>query len=92
MVFSIVENMKEKCISEEFQDGESHEDVKKRVADFLDIWKSKYNGKHVAVVARKSPQLALGVLLKNKTWDEAFADGWRKTKSWRPGLEYVMKS
>jgi len=28
--------------------------------------------------------------LKNKTWEQAFAEDWRKTKSWQPGWEYTL--
>lgn len=38
----------------------------------------------------KAPQLALDVLLKNKTWKQAFAEDWRKTKSWQPDWEYQL--
>ncbi|QQG46412.1 MAG: histidine phosphatase family protein [Candidatus Niyogibacteria bacterium] len=86
----IVEPMQEKMIIEKFPDGESYEDVKTRVADFLEFLKQNYDGKSVALVSHKAPQLALEVLLKNKTWDEAFAEDWRKTKSWKPGWEYVL--
>ena len=44
----------------------------------------------VAIVAHKAPQLTLDVLLKNKTWEQAFAEDWWKTKSWQPGWEYVL--
>ena len=30
------------------------------------------------------------VLLKGMSWEEAFADDWRKTKSWQPGWEYIL--
>jgi broad specificity phosphatase PhoE len=85
---SIVEPMQEKAITERFSDGESYEDVKARIVDFLAFLKQYYDGKNVAVVAHKAPQLALDVLLKRKTWEEAFAEDWRKTKSWKPGWEY----
>jgi broad specificity phosphatase PhoE len=29
--------------------------------------------------------------LKHKTWEQAFAQDWRKTKSWQPGWEYTLK-
>lgn len=85
---SIVEPIQEKAIIEKFPDGESYEDVKTRVADFLNFLKQNYEGKSVAIVAHKAPQLALDVLLKGKTWDEAFAEDWRKMKAWKPGWEY----
>lgn len=86
----IVEPMQEKMITERFPEGESYEDVKARISDFLEFLKQNYDGKSVAIVAHKAPQLALDVLLKNKTWEQAFAEDWRKTKSWQPGWDYTL--
>ena len=87
----IVEPMQEEeCIENPFPEGESYEDVKARVADFLEFLKKNYDSKHVAIVAHKAPQLALDVLLKGKTWQQALAEDWRKTKSWKPGWEYEL--
>ncbi|HLC99431.1 MAG: hypothetical protein A3D65_01165 [Candidatus Lloydbacteria bacterium RIFCSPHIGHO2_02_FULL_50_13] len=86
----VVEPMQEKMITKKFPKGESYEDVKKRIADFLEFLKKNYDGKNIAIVAHKAPQLALDVLLKNKTWEQAFAEDWRKTKSWQPGWEYAL--
>lgn len=88
---SIVEPMQEKMIVEKFPNGESYEDVKTRIADFLEFLKQNYNGKSIAIVAHKAPQLALDVLIKGKTWEKAFAEDWRKTKSWQTGWEYELK-
>ncbi len=88
---SIVEPMQEEeCIKNKFPEGESYEDVKARIADFLEFLKKNYNGKSVAIVAHKAPQLSLDVLIKGKTWKQALADDWRKTKSWKPGWEYIL--
>ncbi len=86
----IVEPMQEEHINDKFPEGESYEDIRARMADFLEFLKKNYDGKHIAVVAHKGPQLALDVLLKNKTWGQAFAEDWRKTKSWRPGWDYDL--
>lgn len=86
----IVEPMQEENITKPFPNGESYEDVKARMAGFLKFLKENYDGKRVAIVGHKAPQLALEVLLSGKTWEEAFASDWRKTKSWRPGWEYVL--
>jgi broad specificity phosphatase PhoE len=86
----VVEPMQEQSINVRFLEGESYEDVKNRVSDFLDFLKENYDGKNVAVVAHKAPQLALDVLLKGDTWEEAFKNDWRKTKSWKPGWEYTL--
>ncbi len=88
----IVEPMqKEECIAKPFPDGESYEDVKNRIVDFLDYLKKNYDGKRVAIVAHKAPQLSLDVLLKGKTWKQALAEDWRKTKAWKPGWEYILE-
>lgn len=87
-----VEPLQEKEMhTKPFPNGESYEDVKKRIADFLAFLKEKYDGKSVAIVSHKAPQLALDVLLKGMTWDEALANDWRKTKSWQPGWEYTLE-
>lgn len=87
----LVESMQEdECIETPFPEGESYEDVKTRVADFLEFVKNNYQGKHIAIVAHKAPQLALEVLLKGKTWKQALRDDWRKKKAWQPGWEYVV--
>ncbi len=88
----IVEPMQEEeCITNPFPNGESYEDVKARIADFLDSLKGNYDGKHVAIVGHKAPQLSLDVLLNNKDWKQALAEDWRKTKAWRPGWEYNVE-
>ncbi len=88
---AVVEPMQEdECIFNKFPEGESYEDVKARMADFLEFLKNNYDGKKVAVVSHKAPQLALDVLLKGKTWKEALAEDWRKTKAWQPGWEYEL--
>ena len=87
----VVEPMQEKSVTQKFPGGESYEDVKARVADFLQFLKQNYNGKSVAIVAHKAPQLALEVLLKSKNWEQAFAEDWRKTHAWQPGWEYVLE-
>lgn len=86
---SVVEPMcEDECIYDRFPEGESYEDVKARVADFLDFLKENYDGKNVAIVSHKASQLALEVLLNRKTWDQALAEDWRKTKAWQAGWGY----
>ncbi len=87
----IVEPMQEEeCITKPFPKGESYEDVKTRVADFLEFLKKNYDGKHVAIVAHKAPQLSLDVLIHEKSWKQALAEDWRKTRDWKPGWEYIL--
>jgi broad specificity phosphatase PhoE len=86
----VVEPLQEQSINTPMLNGESYDDVKNRIASFLEDLKKKYDGKNVAIVAHKAPQLALDVLLKGMTWEQAFAEDWRKTKSWQPGWEYQI--
>jgi len=86
----IVEPLQEKSVSERFPEGECYEDVKARIEDFLKFLKADYDGRSVAIVAHKAPQLALDVILRGKTWEQAFAQDWRKTHSWQPGWDYLL--
>lgn len=78
-------------VDKSFPNGESYSDVEKRIKDFLEFLKTNYNNKHIAIVSHQAPQLALEVILNKKTWDQAIAQDWRKTKSWQPGWEYLTK-
>jgi broad specificity phosphatase PhoE len=74
-----------------FPSGESYKDVETRIADFLNFLKVNYQNKHVGIVAHQAPQLALEVLLNNKTWIQAFNDDWRVKGEWQPGREYIVR-
>jgi len=64
--------------------------VKERIASFLDDLRRDHRDQSVAIVAHKAPQLALDVLLKEMSWEEAFDNDWRTTGSWQPGWEYEL--
>lgn len=87
----IVEPLQEKMINEKFPNGESYEDVRYRIKLFLEDLKSRYDGKSVAIIAHKAPQLALEVLLNSRTWEQAFAQDWRKDGKWQPGWIYTLE-
>ena len=78
-------------ITNPFPNGESLKDVEKRVRDFCEYLKENYDGKKVAIVAHKAPQFAFEVITEGITWEEAIEKDWRKTKSWQPGWEYIIK-
>ncbi len=84
----VVEPMQKQCITKPFPNGESYEDVKKRIKSFLGFLKKEYDNKHIAIVAHKAPQLALDVLLKGKTWKQAFEEDWRVNGKWQAGWDY----
>ncbi|MEK9179467.1 MAG: hypothetical protein AAB893_03290, partial [Patescibacteria group bacterium] len=52
--------------------------------------KKNYDGKNVAIVSHKAPQLALDVLLRGRTWEQAFSEDWRKNKAWQAGWSYML--
>ncbi|MFA5886516.1 MAG: histidine phosphatase family protein [Patescibacteria group bacterium] len=83
---SLVDYMKQ--INTPFPDGESMKDVEKRMRDFIDYLKREYDGKFVAIMAHKAPQLALDVILNGKTWEQAINEDWRNKKAWQPGWIY----
>lgn len=75
-------------IDESFPNGESLKDVEKRVREFLkDVYK-KHSNQTVGIIAHRAPQLALEVISKKISWDEANKLDWRKTGDWQPGWEY----
>lgn len=82
----------EEHVDKPFPNGESLKDVEKRILNFIEDVKRDYAGKKIAIVAHRAPQLAFEVLTKNIGWEEANQNDWRKTKSWQPGWEYIIKS
>lgn len=73
-----------------FPNGESLFDVERRIQDFCQFLLEEYDGKHIAIVAHKAPQLALDVITKHISWADAIDKDWRKKKDWRPGWEYII--
>ena len=77
-------------IEERFPNGESLLDVEKRMREFVSWLKENYDGKCVAIVAHRAPQLALEVITKGIIWEEANKNDWRKTGMWQPGWDYEV--
>ena len=88
---SVVEPLQEKHIHKRFPGGESYDDVKDRMEEFLKFLRENYDERHVGIVSHKAPQLALDVVLKGMTWKQAFERDWRKRKAWQPGWEYKLE-
>ena len=74
-----------------FPNGESLKDVEKRIREFIYYVKENYSGKTIGIVAHRATQLALEVIIKNITWEEAIKNDWRKTGDWQPGWRYNIK-
>ena len=77
-------------IHESFPNGESYRDVEARMKNFLAFLKESYDGTYVALMSHRFPQLALDVILKNKTWEQALAEDWRTVGAWQPGWSYLV--
>ena len=80
-------------VEKPFPNEESYKDVEIRMREFVDFLRKNYQGKHIAIVAHQAPQLALDVILKGKTWQQAIAGDWRRKtpKEWKPGWEYELR-
>ena len=78
-------------INNPFPNGESLKDVEKRLRDFFKYVKENYKDKTIGIIAHRAPQLAIEVITKNISWEEANANDWRKTGAWQPGWEYCLK-
>lgn len=87
---AVKKTMMNDCIDSPFPNGESYRDVEARLEAFCRLLKEKCDGKHVAIVAHEGPQLALDVLLKNKSWEQAMAENWRNRGAWQPGWQYTI--
>ena len=71
-----------------FPNGESLKDVEARIRSFLKDIDEKYKDKTIGIIAHRAPQLAIEVITKHITWEEANKNDWRKTGDWNPGWEY----
>lgn len=80
----------EEHIEKPFPNGESLKDVEIRIAEFLEYIQKNYPGKTIGIVAHRAPQLAIEVLTKHISWEEAIQNDWRKKKAWQPGWEYII--
>ena len=78
----------EEHIDKHFPNGESLKDVEARVRSFINDVLKNYKGKTIGIVAHRAPQLALEVITKNITWQQANENDWRKTGNWQPGWKY----
>lgn len=78
-------------IEDKFPNGECLIDVEDRMRDFVKFLRENYNNKKIAIVSHKAPQLALDVILNNKTWKEAIESDWRVTHNWQPGWNYIIQ-
>ena len=58
--------------------------------EFIYELKDKYSDKTIGIVAHRAPQLALDVITKKISMEEAIKTDWRKTGNWQPGWVYEV--
>lgn len=89
-----IDSLMLKHVDKPFPNGECYKDVERRIKSFLDNVHERHIGKSVALVAHRAPQLALDVLLKGKTWEQAIREDWRLNhpSEWKPGWEYKFEA
>ena len=80
----------EEHIENPFPNGESLKDVERRMYSFINYLKENFCDKKIGIVAHRAPQLALEVLTKKISWEEAIENDWHKTKAWKPGWKYII--
>lgn len=78
----------EEHVKDPFPNGESLMDVENRIREFLKFLNENYSGKTIGIIAHRAPQLALEVITKHISWEEANKNDWRKTGEWQAGWEY----
>ncbi|MEM8845490.1 MAG: histidine phosphatase family protein [Bacteroidota bacterium] len=74
-----------------YPNGESYEEVAHRVSDFIATLKVIHQNERVAIISHHAPQLALEVIVHNKSWQEALDNDWRNTGNWSPTWNYIIK-
>jgi broad specificity phosphatase PhoE len=87
---SLIKTRYNDFITEKYPNGESYKDVEARIRSLCEDLNKKYAGGHVALLAHHATQMALEVICNGKTWEQAFAEDWRKTGAYQPGWEYVF--
>jgi len=85
-----IEFVEKEVINKPFTHGESFQDVEMRMRSFLEEIYEEYQDKHIAIVAHKAPQLALEVIAKWKTREQAMDEDRRKRKARQPGREFEL--
>lgn len=84
---SEVDTMKPQVINHPFPGGESYSDCMKRMAEFLDDLKSKFDKKTVMIVGHRATQYGLEHHILGKSIEQCVTDPWQ----YQPGWEYLLQ-
>lgn len=79
-----------KFIHEPYPNGESYTDIERRIREFLKETQKEFADQHIAVIGHEATQLAIEVIVLNKTWEQVIAENWRPQGKWQPGWQYVI--
>jgi len=77
-----------KFIEAPYPGGESYVDTEARVQSFLDDAKAEFPDGHIAIIGHEATQLALEVIVNQKSWDQVIQENWRPQQIWQPGWVY----
>lgn len=78
-------------IYDPFPNGESLNDVRNRVVEFL----NELNDKHysaIAIVSHHATQIAFDVCIRKVSWQVALENDWRVSGIWQCGWDYYFQS
>ncbi|MCX4384224.1 MAG: histidine phosphatase family protein [Clostridia bacterium] len=75
-------------IESKFPQGESLINVQERMEWFLSELLKSYDGKRIAIVSHRAPQLALEVIINKLPWQDVINNDWRLKGKWQPGWLY----
>ena len=78
----------ENHIEAKFPQGESLVNVQERIEAFLADMLRDNDGKRIAIVSHRAPQLALEVIINQCSWEDAISNDWRLKGKWQPGWLY----
>lgn len=73
-----------------YPNGESYFDTEKRLRSFIKDMQAFFPDGHVAVIGHEATQLAIEVIVHNKTWKQVISENWRESKAWQPGWLYEI--
>lgn len=77
-----------KFINSPYPGGESYQDTEVRLRSFLNDVNKFFPDRFVAVIGHEATQLAIEVIVNDKTWDQAISENWRPKGAWQPGWIY----
>ena len=89
---SVTSYLINKFISNPFPNGESFKDVEKRIRNFLARNLNELSEKKIAIVGHQATQLALEVITKKISWEEAIREDWRNKQAFQYGWDYIFNS